>query len=98
MSEQTAQKAMKAFLYGKGERIVPEHAIRGMVRRALTFDPSLQTLLEPAGILDQYYIPTRYPDALAEPDAPFESYTKDQAARAVELAEQIVALVKGKLT
>jgi len=94
MSEQTAQKAMKAFLYANGERSIPEHAIATLVKRAAAYDRSLQSLLEAAEVLDQYYIPTRYPDALAEPAVPFESYTKPQAAQALEFAQRIVTAVK----
>jgi len=94
MSEQTAQKAMKAFLYAKGERTISEHSIGGMMRRALVHDSSFNDLLEQAAVLDQYYIPTRYPDVLADPAVPFESYPSEQAARALELATDILQHVK----
>lgn len=97
MSEQTAQKAMKAFLFAQGERAVLSHSIASMVKRALPFDGAFQPLLEKAGVLDQYYIPTRYPDALADPAVPFESYTREQASRAVTVAREIVEFVKPKL-
>jgi HEPN domain-containing protein len=48
-------------------------------------------------ILDQYYIPTRYPDALAPPAVPFESYTKEQGERALQAAKAIISLVRQKL-
>jgi HEPN domain-containing protein len=48
-------------------------------------------------ILDQYYIPTRYPDALAPPAVPFESYTEEQGEKAVAAAQGIVSLVTEKL-
>lgn len=46
--------------------------------------------LEEAGQrLDQYYIPTRYPDAQPA-GAPFRFFTGDQAREALEFAEEFV--------
>ena len=98
MSEQTAQKAMKAFLYAQGERVVAEHSIVSMMRRALSYDTAFQPLLEKAGVLDQYYIPTRYPDALADPAVPFESYTREQASYALAYARELVELVQKQVS
>ena len=43
--------------------------------------------------LDSYYIPTRYPNGL--PDGiPAEVYTREAAAQAVLLAEDVVGYVK----
>ena len=98
MSEQTAQKAMKAFLFAQGERVVVEHSIAGMMKRALGYDATFRSFLEKASVLDQYYIPTRYPDALAEPAVPFESYTREQASQALAFAHEIVELVKQKVS
>ena len=97
MCEQAAQKAMKAFLFAQGERAIVEHSIASMVKRACGYDATFQPCLEKASVLDQYYIPTRYPDALAEPAVPFESYTREQAAEALAITREIVELVKRKV-
>jgi hypothetical protein len=47
--------------------------------------------------LDQYYIPTRYPGALAPPAVPFESYTEEQGGKAVQIAKALVSLIRQKL-
>jgi HEPN domain-containing protein len=44
----------------------------------------------------RYYIPTRYPDALAPPAVPFESYTQEQGEKAVAAVQAIVTLVRQK--
>lgn len=93
-AEQTAQKALKGYLYGRGERLVIEHAIRALLQLAANYDPRLASLVSAAALLDQYYIPTRYPDALAFPAVPFESYTEDQAREAVSIAERILTAVR----
>ena len=97
MCEQTAQKAMKAFLFAQGLRSIVEHSIAGLVKRAMSYDRAFESLLEQAGVLDQYYIPTRYPDALAEPAVPFETYTSEQASQALKIAQGFMEFVRRKL-
>ncbi len=47
-------------------------------------------------ILDGYYVPTRYPNAL--PDSiPAKIYTKNAAKSATKLAQNIVSFVKRKV-
>jgi len=53
-------------------------------------------LEEAAQRLDQYYIPTRYPDA--QPfGAPFRFFTSAQASEALEFAAQFVKKVESDL-
>ena len=44
-----------------------------------------------AGHLDQFYIPTRYPNGLPSPAVPGEAYTETQAATAQEAADRVLA-------
>lgn len=96
-AEQTGQLALKAFLYGQGERDVRIHSVKELVERCATYDPAFAAVIDGGKILDQYYIPTRYPDALADPAVPFESYTRDQASQALAYARDIVERVKRKV-
>jgi len=49
--------------------------------------------MELAGLLDQYYIPTRYPNGL--PDGiPSEAYNKTQAREAVEGPGKLIAGIR----
>jgi len=48
-----------------------------------------QPLIELAKALDKHYIPTRYPNGF-ELGAPTDCYTRNEAARAIEQAEEIV--------
>ena len=97
MAEQASQKTLKAFLMAKGQRSVPIHSVAQLAERCTGIDPDFKKLIAAGRILDQYYIPTRYPDALAPPAVPFESYTEEQAQRAVKTAESIYGLVAKKL-
>ncbi|VUT24809.1 MAG: HEPN domain protein [Candidatus Methanolliviera sp. GoM_oil] len=44
-------------------------------------------------ILDQYYIPTRYPNGF-DVGAPMDYYTEKQAKGAIEYAEDLIEFVK----
>ncbi len=93
MAEQAAQKALKAFLIGHGHRSVPSHSVAQPAERCAQLDPAFAVHMTAGRVLDQYYIPTRYPDAPAPPAVPFESYTQEQGTTAVAAAPAIVALV-----
>jgi HEPN domain-containing protein len=75
MAEQSAQKALKAFLIGQGHRSALVHSVAQLTERCAQIDPAFTAHITAGRVLDQYDIPTRYPDALA---VPFESYTQEQ--------------------
>ena len=93
MAEQAAQKALKAFLIGRGHRSVVIYSVAQLAERCAQIDPAFTAHITAGRVLDQYYIPTRYPDALAPPALPFESYTQEQGLTAVGGAQAIIALV-----
>lgn len=96
-AEQAAQLALKAFLYGRGERFIHLHSVKELIERCATYDSAFQPLADAGKVLDQYYIPTRYPDALGFPGIPCETYTERQAQEAVELVTRIFEVVRQKL-
>lgn len=97
VAEQAAQKALKAFLIDHGHRSVPIHSVGQLAERCAQIDPAFAVHITAGRVLDQYYIPTRYPDALAPPALPFESYTQAQGITAVAATQAIVALVAENL-
>ena len=68
-----------------------------LAERCAGFDSGFKKHIASGRVLDQYYIPTRYPDALAPPAVPFESYTEEQAQKSVKAAEAIYTLAAKKL-
>jgi len=62
MAEQSAQKAIKAYLYFQGTRFIPEHSVAKLIEECKNRD--FGKIVKYGHKLDQYYIPTRYPDAL----------------------------------
>lgn len=97
-AEQTGQLALKAFLYSQGERFVNLHSVKQLVERCATYDTAFTLLVDAGKVLDQYYIPTRYPDAIGFPGVPYETYTARQANEAAQLASEIVNLVLSKVS
>jgi HEPN domain-containing protein len=96
LSQQVAEKALKAFLYAQGEEFVIGHSVERLCAAAAAFDPEFQTRGRSWSILDGYYIPTRYPNGL--PDGiPADVYTREAAEGAVNLADEAVTVVSAML-
>jgi len=84
MFEQASQKALKAYLLFRGERYILSHSVRELVDWCTKFDGEFNNFIEYGMILDKYYIPTRYPNALAPPAVPYKSYTEREAKEVVD--------------
>ncbi len=91
-SQQAAEKALKGLLYAQGEESVLGHSVRRLTERAGTYEPAFSDSVGKWGILDTFYIPTRYPNGL--PDGiPADVYNRSAAEQAVELAAEVVRAV-----
>jgi HEPN domain-containing protein len=93
IAQQAAEKALKAFLYGQGERPVLGHSVATLCGRAAKSRKEFSALAQKARRLDRFYIPTRYPNGL--PDGiPAESYDASDAQDAITLAQEFCNTVK----
>jgi len=90
--QQVCEKAIKALRYGRGERAVLGHAL---VELAAPLE-AMARFRENLAVLDQYYVPTRYPNGLPG-GIPSDVYTGSQATKAVEVAREVVAAVGAEL-
>lgn len=96
LAQQIGEKALKAFLYAKGEELVIGHSIERLCGLAAKFDEEFLEKVKTWSILDGYYVPTRYPNSL--PDSiPAKVYTAKAASEAVILAEEIVEFTSQKI-
>jgi HEPN domain-containing protein len=93
-SQQVAEKALKAVLYSRGSRVVLGHSVRDLAKQCEVYETKFAKLAEEAALLDQFYIPTRYPNGLPTPMIPDETYTVAQAEMAEKAASHIVGLVE----
>lgn len=96
IAQQSAEKAVKAIGYRLGDRTILGHSVVVLVARYADQVPALANLNEEAGILDQYYIPTRYPNGLPG-GVPFAAFHEPQASAAIEAAERFLRLAADHL-
>ena len=96
-SEQTAQLALKAFLYSQGRRFINIYSVRELAFNCENMDPEFSVFADYGMFLDRYYLATRYPDALPEPAIPFESFSEQEAVQALGYATEMVEMVRAKV-
>jgi HEPN domain-containing protein len=96
-SQQAAEKAVKAVLFAHGARVVLGPSVHELVRQCAAHDATFEHVVEPAALLDQFYISTRYPNGLPFPAVPSETFTNAQASTAQDAAAQIMAVVEAYL-
>ena len=96
MAQQTTEKAVKAIAYGLGERAVLGHSIVVLIDRYGDRVAGLRELRRDAGMLDQLYVPARYPNGLPG-GVPFETFDEPQAAGAVDAADRFLQLAARSL-
>ena len=92
ITQQAAEKILKAYCFFKGFDIIRTHSLYQIVR-ALKEDGDLE---KHAKELDLYYISGRYPDAFPA-GAPFELITKEQAERALKAAREIFEILEKRM-
>ncbi len=96
LSQQVAEKALKAFLYAQGQEIVLGRSVERLCSAAAAYDPVIAEKARQWSLLDGYYIPTRYPNGL--PDGiPADVFTAEAAPSAVAMAAAAVDYVRRRL-
>jgi HEPN domain-containing protein len=93
IAQQAVEKALKALHYLRGARLVFGHSLVELLDQLVGEHPKLRAYRESAQQLDQYYIPTRYPNSLPG-GVPAEAFTRRQAEDAVSAARRMIAFVR----
>ena len=96
LAQQSAEKAVKAIGYSLGDRTVLGHSVAVLVDQYAEQAPDLAQVRADAGVLDQYYIPTRYPNGLPG-GYPFKAFTQGQASAAIAAAERFLSVASDQL-
>ena len=92
-AQQVCEKALKSIHYGHlQKRIVYGHSLVELSKELNLDTPSIDDL----AILDQYYIPTRYPNGLPG-SVPYEVYTEKQAHHGLVVCEETIAQARNML-
>jgi HEPN domain-containing protein len=95
LSQQSAEKALKAYLFLKGADEVWGHSVGELCEDAKSLDESFKEIESACKSLDKYYIPTRYPDSLPG-GIPSESFDRDDAEKALTLADKIIKFIRSR--
>jgi HEPN domain-containing protein len=92
-SHQAAEKAVKALHLHLGQE-----AWGHVIAKLLTELPETasEILIEKGRVLDNFYMPTRYPNGHPE-GAPFEHYGPLQSEEAIRYASEIVEFVRSQM-
>jgi HEPN domain-containing protein len=94
-AQQAAEKAVKAvFQHMNGD--VWGHAVKELLEKLAEHAAVPSELIVAAQQLDRNYIPTRYPNGLPA-GTPQDYYNEEDARRAIDHAQLIVAFCKGLL-
>jgi HEPN domain-containing protein len=97
LAQQAAEKALKAFLYHRGAEVVWGHSVAELCRDSAEHDKTFADIGKEAAALDQYYIPTRYPNGLPG-GIPADAYTQSDADRALRLSTTVIEAVGERIS
>lgn len=94
-AQQAAEKAVKALPLSLGQEAWGRVVAR-LLRELPEGVPVPEQLVEKAKVLDNFYVPTRYPNGHAE-GAPHDHYGPLQSGEAIEYAREIVAFCRSQM-
>ncbi len=96
LSQQCLEKSLKAYLLEKNGKYPRTHRLVDLLGECTAIDKSFSTFLADCIIVDQYYIPTRYPDAMPG-SLPDGMPSETEAKEAIAIAEKVLRFVKEQL-
>jgi HEPN domain-containing protein len=96
LAQQAAEKGLKGFLYAQGEEMVLGRSVERLCRMAASYEPEFGQRAQEWGLLDTFYVATRYPNALPG-SLPYRVYDAATARRALALARAVLESVSGRL-
>lgn len=88
--QQTAEKALKAYLTLMDSPFQKIHVLPVLVEQCMESDSTFEELLDIADLLTPYAIAFRYPGDVLEPE-------KDEVCEALEAAQKVLDFVLGKV-
>ena len=92
-AHQSAEKAVKALHLAHGQEAWG-HVVAALLRELPVQPPT--DLIEKAKVLDNFYIPTRYPNGHPE-GPPFQHYGSIQSEEAIRYACEILEFVRAQV-
>ncbi len=92
-AQQSAEKALKGFLYWKGYRALITHSVMELLEEASKIEKTFANLIDYGRELDKHYIGSRYPNFYPKGPA-YKYYTEETARKCLSYAESILKEVK----
>lgn len=92
-SQQAAEKAVKALHLSRNQEAWGHVVARLLAELSLDVPPDL---VEKGKVLDNFYVPSRYPNGHPE-GAPFEHYGPLQSSQAIQYAAEILEFVRTQM-
>ncbi len=94
-AQQAAEKSVKALHLYLGQEAWG-HVVAKLLQELPKEIAVSQDLIDKGKVLDNFYIPTRYPNSHPV-GAPFEHYGTIQSEEAIRYAREIIAFVRAKM-
>jgi len=88
-SQQSAEKALKGFLYSAGFRAIITHSVVELLEKSSELSGAFKRFIDLGKELDRHYIGSRYPNFYPEGPA-YKYYTEEIAQRCLGYAESIL--------
>jgi len=95
-AQQSAEKALKGFLYSKGFRALITHSVLDLIEEASKLEAVFRKFIDLGKELDRHYIGSRYPNFYPS-GAPHVYYTKEVGEKCLSYAESILEEVRNYL-
>ena len=92
-AQQSAEKALKGFIYSKGYRAIITHSVTELLEESSKKEKVFDNLINYGKELDRHYIGSRYPNFYPKGPA-YKYYTKELAERCLNYAESILKEVE----
>jgi HEPN domain-containing protein len=88
-SQQSAEKALKGFLYSKGYRALVTHSVTELLEESSKLERVFERFIDHGKELDRHYIGSRYPNFYPKGPA-YKYYTEEIAKKCLNYAELIL--------
>ena len=96
LSQQVVEKSLKGFLLAKGRSYPRLHKVIELAKLCVEIAEDLEPFKEDLKLIDEFYIPTRYPDAV--PGGLAEGLPgADEATLALETAATVLQLIRSRI-
>jgi HEPN domain-containing protein len=96
LAQQCAEKSLKAFLLARSNAFPRTHKLVDLTSECAQLDGGFSPFLPECAVIDQYYVPTRYPDAIPG-NLSSGVPSSAEAAEAVGIADRILRFVQDQL-